>query len=102
MNNPTNNPLDVVKGREQETGPFIGILVILLFLALGAFYFLKNELDMRSERPSVATSTEIVIYRRHIVGTSTPSTASSTANTELDAIQANLENETQGIDGLNF
>jgi len=102
MESPTNNPLDVVKGREQETGPFIGIVIILALFAVGALYFWKHELVTKSERASTATTTKIVIYRRASPATTTEPAASSTGNAELDSIQNALESQTQNIDGLNF
>ena len=101
MKSPTNNPLDVVAGREQEIGPFFGIVIILALLIVGALYFWRYETDLRSKNQSAATTTEIII-RRHPAATSTEQSASSTDASDLDAIKANLESETQNIDGLNF
>ena len=113
---PTKNPLDVVKGREQEIGPLLGIFIILILFLLGASYFLVYELKGNSKKSPTATTTEIIIYRHPTTATSTGAIATSTGNpravraeqsshednAELDAIKNSLESQTQTINGLNF
>lgn len=102
MASPTNNPFDVVKGREQEIGPLFGIITILVLLVAGAIYFWSQEFGKNSKKPATATTTEIIIYRHARAATTTQAAASSTGNAELDAIQNNLDNHTQNVDNLNF
>jgi hypothetical protein len=71
MEDPKNNPLDIVKGREQEIGPVLGILIIFILLVVGAFYFWDNEANNNSKRPPTATTTEIIIQRHTQTATST-------------------------------
>jgi hypothetical protein len=99
---PTKNPLDVVKGREQEIGPLLGIFIILILFLLGGSYFLVYELKGNSKKSPTATTTEIIIYRHPTTATSTGAIATSTGNAELDAIQNSLDSQTQNINGLNF
>jgi hypothetical protein len=110
------NPLDVVKGREQEIGPLLGIFIILILFLAGASYFLIHELKGSLGSSPTATTTEIVIYRHAPISTSTETTATSTGNSravraeqsshegnaELDSIQNSLDSQTQNINGLNF
>jgi len=103
MKSPEKNPLDVLKGREQEIGPLLGILIILVILMAGAFYFWMYGLNGAPKRSSTATTTEVIIYRHATSqATSSGSQASSTDNVELNAIENSLESQTQGIDNLNF
>ena len=102
MEGPANNPLNVVKGREQEIGPLLGIFIILILLVVGAFYFWDNELNKNSKKSSTATTTEIIVYRHTPISTSTQIIASSTGNAELDAIESNLDSQMQGVNNLNF
>ena len=102
MESPVNNPLDVVRGREQEIGPLLSIFIILILLVVGAFYFWGHELSINSKNPPDATTTEIIVYRHTPTSTSTQIIASSTGNAELDAIENSLESQTQNVNGLNF
>src|ERR1035437_5352649 len=102
MEGPANNSLNVVKGREQEIGPLLGIFIILILLVVGAFYFWDNELNKNSKKSSTATTTEIIVYRHTPISTSTQIIASSTGNAELDAIESNLDSQMQGVNNLNF
>jgi hypothetical protein len=102
MESPTKNPLDVVKGREQEIGPVLGILIILILFLAGASYFLIHELKGSLGSSPTATTTEIVIYRHAPISTSTETTATTTGNAKLDAIEKSLDNQTQNLNNLNF
>jgi hypothetical protein len=116
IKDPKNNPLDVVKGREQEIGPVLGIFIIPVLFLLGASYFLVYELKENHRGSPTGTTTEIIIYRHPAAATSTDTTATSTGNpravraeqsshegnAELDAIQKSLESQMQNINGLNF
>jgi hypothetical protein len=95
------NPLDVVKGREQEIGPLLGIFTIVILLAAGAFYFWMNEFK-ESKRGPQATTTEVIVYQHAPAATSTSTNASSSDAAELDAMQNNLENQTKDVNNLNF
>jgi|GEM_PF-2193857 hypothetical protein len=109
MENPTNNPLDVVRGRESEIGPLLGIFIILVILIVGAIYFWRNESAMNSKNPRTATTTEIIIYKNAqaststgMMGSSTEVAASSTDSAELNILEANLESQTRDVNNLNF
>ena len=116
MESPTNNPLDIVKGRDQEIGPVLGICIILILFLAGAYYFLIHELGGNSRGSSTGTTTEVIIYRHPATATSTNTTTTLTGNpravraeqsshegnAELDAIEKSLESQTQSVNGLNF
>ena len=80
MESPKNNSLDVVRGRDQEIGPLLGIFIILMILVVGAFYFWSYELRGNSRSPLTGTTTEVIIYRHPITATSTNTTTTSTGN----------------------
>ncbi len=93
--NNTNDPLNVVKGREQEIGPLFGIFIILVLFIAGALYFLMHAWSGNQEKPANATSTEIIIYRHAPISTSTAAAASSTDNIGSDDPTTRIETHPQ-------
>ena len=110
MESPTKNPLDIVKGSEQEFGPLLGIFVILILVVAGALYSWMNESNRSPKNPTAASTTEIVIYEHPQASASTTAAASTSASeastssddAELNAIENSLENQTQNVNNLNF
>ena len=45
MESPSNDPLNVIKGRDQEIGPFLAIFIIIILLIVGAIkVFLERRI----------------------------------------------------------
>lgn len=117
MESPAKNPLDIVKGSEQEIGPLLGIFTIIILVVVGALYFWTHEPNRIQKNSTNATTTEIIIRRHSPASTSTSESAASSTgnpravraeqsshdgNTELDAIENGLEDQTENVNGLNF
>lgn len=94
------NPMNMAPAESKKVGPIIAILIIVLILIIGALYLFASRINQ--EQPNVDSS---------VAGSDSSQTTAAAQQSvqpvtnksdDVNAIQADLNASTNGLDNQNF